>query len=65
MATFNENNFWKQFEIAPIGTIFRHPRDGYIMKTGTGTRRSGWSQQDLYTQFAKELNKRWTPTTLR
>lgn len=64
MATFNENSFWKQFEAAPVGTIFRHPKDGYVQKTGIGTRRSGWGPHQLNTKLARELNKRWTPIRL-
>ena len=65
MATFNENSFWKQFEIAPIGTCFKHPRDGYVMKTGIGTRRSGWNRYELAEKFAKEMHRRWTPINIK
>lgn len=61
MATFNENSFWKEFEKAPVGTMFRHPRDGYIMKSGIGTQRSGWNPHQLKTYLARELHRRWTP----
>jgi len=61
MAAFNENSFWKQFEKAPVGTLFRHPHDGFIMKTGVGTKRAGYSKEQLVERFAKELHRRWSP----
>lgn len=65
MATFNQNSFWKQFEAAPVGTIFRHPERGYLMKTDITTLRNGRTKQELNTHLAEKLDKRWAPATLR